>query len=123
MVKNPSGKPIRSQISEEEVTKYRLELLTKKDKGKGKASEGNPQEEEDGAIASMDLNEPSLSSTLGQPLRDLTLGSSSEPAIAPATAAPATTALAATSAAPTASSLRRLEAAGPSSSEHPQRYL
>ena len=40
-----SGVPVKTQVSEEEVRKYRLDLLRKKEKGKEPAQ--NPPEEEE----------------------------------------------------------------------------
>ena len=136
MAHYPSGAPIRSSMSEDDVRNYRLGLLSNKlsKKGKGKEPVRNPSELEEQS-ESTGLDGPSPSAALAPPLQESSLGPSSTagqeaPAksssralrgsnsrsaskLAPAAPA-ATTTTAATTAAATATSLRRPAVAGPS---------
>ena len=68
-----SGVPVKTQVSEEEVRKYRLDLLRKKEKGKEPAQ--NPPEEEE-QPAGMEVDELSPWAALTPPAQEPTAGCS-----------------------------------------------
>lgn len=131
-MRHPSGAPIRSPVSEEEVSQYRMELLKKK--GKEKMLAESHQDEDADEVDKMVTDEqPSPSTALSQPLQELTLGPSDSQRFSPGSstrsksgappehaAAAATTTATSTSTMPTTAAATRLTTTAAASPRHPK---